>query len=714
MDVPLAPIVELLLASTALLLLIHGSQALLKRRSSAATRERLWRVTWIALVLLPLSEFLLPPIRLGLGTMEGERTVQENLSPSTPLPTVLPWSETASPPRENVAHLETKDARQTSAERADTPFLTQRSWLVLLWLLGGLIAYVPAWTATARLRRARRSWAPVADEGWNEALARTRTSFRMVDPVDLVVSDDVSSPSSWRGSFARNHVLLLPAHALSAGASARDSILRHELAHAQRNDVRALRFARFVTSLYWFHPLAWLALHTQRAECERACDDLVLSSGQKPSLYAEHLLETLERATASRRPTEAVISMTQDENVLMHRIRAILDPTTKRRPPRRVASGMAAGTLLVTTALLGALSNAGATVAPPRKPDSAALQSLERGLAYLAASQDKETGGWIGDVGYKLNLGYQVTDAKQPHLGVSALCLRAFVLAGHTPWNDTPHRAVVERGMAFLMRHADLSTGYVHARGTRMKSHALALACLADLLRLRPEKEPEKDIREKLLGSPSPTSLRDVVATATAFSVTTQNEEGGWRYHPYSQDSDALVTTLMIEALVAAQRAGMAVSAEALDKATQLVLSQRIAEDRASGIPLRMGSFRYQITPNSRTSLTNDAAGVAVLAHDPRRERDLQISLRNALAEYETLPEERATHYFRWFAHYLLWEAHRNTPRASIATALWKEFEEQYTKDLLALQGEDGSWPNDVGPGPAFASAVACLWLGRP
>ncbi len=67
-------------------------------------------------------------------------------------------------------------------------------------------------------------------------------------------------------------------------------VLLHELAHVKRADWPALLVAELAVALYWFHPLAhWLGRRVRR-EAEQACDELVIASGTKPSVYAGHLL----------------------------------------------------------------------------------------------------------------------------------------------------------------------------------------------------------------------------------------------------------------------------------------------------------------------------------------------------------------------------------------------------------------------------------------
>ena len=44
----------------------------------------------------------------------------------------------------------------------------------------------------------------------------------------------------------------------------------------------------------------------------------------------------------------------------------------------------------------------------------------------------------------------------------------------------------------------------------------------------------------------------------------------------------------------------------------------------------------------------------------------------------------------------------------------WRRYFTEVKSRLLRMQRADGSWPNDVGPGPAFGTAVATLILQIP
>src|SRR3984893_13567716 len=179
---------------------------------------------------------------------------------------------------------------------ASLPFLPL---LPLVWV-GGFAA-VMVWLAIGRvgLRRIAASAWPLNTLDWTGILDEERNFAGVTRSVLLYSSSVVSTPLTW-GS--RAPVILLPEDALDWPEAHRRIVLRHELAHVARGDSFTQLVAGFVCALYWFHPLVWIAERRLRAECERACDDNVVSLGTPAPEYAAHLLEVARSARAVSAP----------------------------------------------------------------------------------------------------------------------------------------------------------------------------------------------------------------------------------------------------------------------------------------------------------------------------------------------------------------------------------------------------------------------------
>jgi hypothetical protein len=95
-------------------------------------------------------------------------------------------------------------------------------------------------------------------------------------------------------------VVLLPSSAADWPADRLRRVLLHELAHVRRNDWIVHIASSVAAALYWFHPLAWLVIRRLKFECEVACDDAVVRSGELPSTYASDLIEIVRTLRPDR------------------------------------------------------------------------------------------------------------------------------------------------------------------------------------------------------------------------------------------------------------------------------------------------------------------------------------------------------------------------------------------------------------------------------
>jgi beta-lactamase regulating signal transducer with metallopeptidase domain len=216
--------------------------------------------------------------------------------------------------------------RETAASLGNANGNRNVNIIPMLWALGALA--VLAWIAAGHLRIAlitRRAWAANAKD-WTSLLESECAQADVERHVRLFITPEVSTPLTWGIGKA---VILLPEDALDWPASHRSVVLRHELAHVARRDTLAQLVAGVTCAVYWFHPLVWLTARRLRAECERACDDRVLSSGTTAADYASHLLIVARTANTLGTPGFVALAMARSSR-LEGRVRAILDSNRRR------------------------------------------------------------------------------------------------------------------------------------------------------------------------------------------------------------------------------------------------------------------------------------------------------------------------------------------------------------------------------------------------
>lgn len=160
-----------------------------------------------------------------------------------------------------------------------------------------------------------------------QELDSARDQLQLPYDVRLLKTPRVAVPVIWG---ITRPVLLLPADVDTWPAERLRVVLLHELAHLKRWDGVSLILTRIAVSLFWFHPLAWSLERAGRSECERACDDLVLAGGTKPSEYADHLL-AIARSMPAFDPFRSVTLAMSRKSQLEGRLLSILHKDVARR-----------------------------------------------------------------------------------------------------------------------------------------------------------------------------------------------------------------------------------------------------------------------------------------------------------------------------------------------------------------------------------------------
>ena len=244
---------------------------------------------------------------------------------------------------------------------------TGAAWgLIALFLLARLAA------GLGRFARLASGAAETTDLGWLTDLGRASAALRIHRLVRLMKSDRVQVPMT---AGLLEPVVLLPEGASRWSAERRRMVLLHELAHVKRLDWLSLLVSEIAASIWWFHPLAWVALRAARQEAEKAADDLVVRAGERPSVYARHLVEI---ARSLRSPLGAVTAMPMaGGGNLESRLRSLLG--ARGRKPSS-AAGRVASIGLAAAALALAM------VRPVRAEEPVVLASADTECAADAAS----------------------------------------------------------------------------------------------------------------------------------------------------------------------------------------------------------------------------------------------------------------------------------------------------------------------------------------
>ncbi len=318
---------------TSVLPLSAGAFVLLLRRSSAAMRHLVWTAAVAALLMAPPLSRVVPDWHVPVTKAGGPGPVL-TFAPSIPRPAATSQAPISPPPRDFALPRQPVD---------------YGAWAVFFWALGAAVLAIFFGGGAVHLARVARGASAIDDEriaGLAETAAQDlgvpRGRFR------LRWSDRALTPMTWG---LKRPVLLLPTAAAKWSDGRLRQVLIHEIAHVKRWDVATQAVSSLACVLYWFNPLVWWAARRMLVERERACDDLVLGSGAKPSDYAHGLLD-IARSLGADWTTSRVSPAMARRSQISGRLLAVLDPEQRRQQARKpaVVAGMAVALALMVPA----------------------------------------------------------------------------------------------------------------------------------------------------------------------------------------------------------------------------------------------------------------------------------------------------------------------------------------------------------------------------
>ena len=302
-----------------------------------------------------------------------------------------------------------------------------------------------------------------------------------------------------------------------------------------------------------------------------------------------------------------------------------------------------------------------------------AQAAIDRGLAFLASRQNSEQGFFGGE--HKLSR----------NVAVNSLCGLAFLSAGHTPGRGK-YGNHVQRVVEYVLSRVR-PNGYIIDEESSlhgpMYGHGFATLFLAEVYGMTPTRE-----------------VRDKLELAVKLIVNTQNNDGGWRYHPVPKDADLSVTVCQIMALRAARNSGIYVPKETVDRCTAYVKRSQNPD----------GGYRYQLNPSSQVTFGLTSAGVVALYSagvykGQEIERGIEYLKQFRPGEVRRRP---IIHYYysHYYAVQAMWHAGGDHWRA-----WYPAVRDELLQDGLRLPG--GGW-TDPSNGDEYATAMACIVLETP
>ncbi len=348
--------------------------------------------------------------------------------------------------------------------------------------------------------------------------------------------------------------------------------------------------------------------------------------------------------------------------------------------------------------------------------DTRTRQAIRAGLRFLERTQNAD-GSWSSNAGKKINESYRpFTDGIDvPHVGITSLAILAFLAGGHQPGRG-PYGETLDKAIDFVLDQVQPS-GFIAGNKTRMYSHAFATLALAEVYGVTHRERVRRELQH-----------------AVKFTVQCQNETGGWRYVPFTKDSDMSVTVCQVVALRAASNAGLRVPRATIQRAIHYVIDS--ANTGQNQWP--KGSFTYQPQTQqfNRESFALCAAGLTTLFqaglyddqtvaayltlygfHKPPLRIDQFVDyLGHTYREVSMNPEHYFFYYGSYYATQAMYQIGLRRPE------LWASWYRRLRDDLLRIQrtgtDEEGRpeawWRSNIDGTNAYGTASALLILQFP
>lgn len=336
---------------------------------------------------------------------ESKRSADSGIHPTTSLPARSVGAALATFDRrlgESRAEFQNEGETPPATQRTDPAdsAWTWRRAAAAVWGLGAaaivLLNFVAYFRFVRRTGRMRSASGEFSRE-WTNLLAERNVRR----PLPLLVSDDFGPAFCLTSAGYR---LVVPEKRWESLLQAeRMGILRHELAHYERNDLFKSLLVRCVVVLHWFNPAAWWAQRQFERAGEWACDDV--AGGREGRI---EFAKVLMQFGGARFPSVPPLADAVAGGPLHNRIRRLLSltPVIDRPWKTLVVTTLSAAVIAIALVRINRVADA-AAVRPPAVADQAPSHPA------VATKGDKTNFGPLADAGIVTGQVFDV-DGKTP------------------------------------------------------------------------------------------------------------------------------------------------------------------------------------------------------------------------------------------------------------------------------------------------------------
>src|SRR5262245_34021605 len=294
---------------TAVLLACVWAGLKICRVKSSALRHQVWLFALIAVAAMPILGGVIQVLPLPQPSSRA-------LSYAVELPRVVVTNDAA-------PVVQTPSPAMSVKPSIKWPIIL--GLLFALWLAGALIFAAKAAINGFRLRRLRNG--ATLTSLANLDCAECDCEALRTGKVSLAFSDEIRSPVL---IGVLRPMIVFPADIVNwTSTIERWAMLRHELAHVERQDHYVNLFQTALSAVFFFHPLARYACRQLTVEREIACDDHVVGSGAEAEADAESLIKSAERSVGTLSGAHQ-LALFSTRQILERRIEMILNKERTR------------------------------------------------------------------------------------------------------------------------------------------------------------------------------------------------------------------------------------------------------------------------------------------------------------------------------------------------------------------------------------------------
>ena len=277
--------IDALIASSLLILVLLALRFFLQGKISPLLQYSLWGL--VALRLLYWGWLDLIPLSSPLSILNLTEKAGQNLQSLSDTELVLQGIKEPTPMDNGVLILENIQTGVMVQGEGISP-LAAVDWqlvFMIIWGIGSLLCL---------------GWFFYVNKNFSRQLIANRRyireiPFRGKEIIKVYETDGIDSPCLM-GLWEAPAIYVTPE--VAADSVKMNYAIAHELCHYRHHDLLWSSWRILLVSLYWFHPLVWVAAYYSRLDSELACDDAVLKNLPKESRleYGRILLEIMEPA----------------------------------------------------------------------------------------------------------------------------------------------------------------------------------------------------------------------------------------------------------------------------------------------------------------------------------------------------------------------------------------------------------------------------------